>query len=64
MINKLIRKPVETDTQLRSRIKKTKHKSYTIQELKQICDKKDLIIDFSTLTERDGKLYVALIPKP
>lgn len=51
MKNKLIRKPGESDTKLRTRIKKEK-------------EYEEYITDWSTLTEYNGKMYVCRIPKP
>lgn len=51
MKKNIIRKPGETDEKLRSRIRK-EHES------------KEYYIDWSTLTEYNGKWYVCRIPKP
>lgn len=51
MKNKLIRKPGESDTKLRTRIKKEK-------------ESEEYIIDWSTITEYNCKVYVCRIPKP
>lgn len=51
MVKNIIRKTGESDKKLRSRIRK-EHES------------KEYFIDWSTLTEYNGKTYVCRIPKP